>query len=72
MKGEAPRAKPKVRAPVAPQRQFMTNYCRRRRKESHYSATNRSLEEVLADFPYLTREDIQACLACAAALEKAA
>ncbi len=37
-----------------------------------YLASGMSLEEVLDDFPYLTREDIQACLAYAAALEKAA
>jgi uncharacterized protein (DUF433 family) len=37
-----------------------------------YLASGMSMEEVLDDFPYLTREDIQACLAYAAALEKAA
>ena len=37
-----------------------------------YLASGMSLEEVLDDFPYLTCEDIQACLAYAAALEKAA
>ncbi len=37
-----------------------------------YLASGMSLEEVLDDFPYLTREDIQACLAYAAAIEKAA
>ena len=37
-----------------------------------YLASGMSLEEVLDDFPYLTREDIQACLAYAAALETAA
>ena len=37
-----------------------------------YLASGMSLEEVLDDFPYVTREDIQACLAYAAALEKAA
>jgi uncharacterized protein (DUF433 family) len=37
-----------------------------------YLASGMSFEEVLDDFPYLTREDIQACLAYAAALEKAA
>jgi len=37
-----------------------------------YLASGMSVEEVLDDFPYLTREDIQACLAYAAALEKAA
>jgi uncharacterized protein (DUF433 family) len=37
-----------------------------------YLASGMSFEEVLDDFPYLTREDIQACLAYATALEKAA
>ena len=37
-----------------------------------YLVSGMSLEEVLDDFPYLTREDIQACLAYAAAIEKAA
>ena len=37
-----------------------------------YLASGMSVEEVLDDFPYLTREDIQACLAYAAAIEKAA
>ena len=37
-----------------------------------YLASGMSVEEVLDDFPYLTREDIQVCLAYAAALEKAA
>ena len=37
-----------------------------------YLASGMSFEEVLDDFPCLTREDIQACLAYAAALEKAA
>ena len=32
-----------------------------------YLAGGMSTEEILADFPYLTREDIQACLAYAAA-----
>jgi uncharacterized protein (DUF433 family) len=31
-----------------------------------------SPDEILADFPYLTREDIQACLAYAAAREQPA
>jgi len=31
-----------------------------------YLASGMSTEEILADFPYLTREDIQACLAFAA------
>jgi uncharacterized protein (DUF433 family) len=37
-----------------------------------YLASGMSFEEVLDDFPYLTREDIQVCLAYAVALEKAA
>lgn len=37
-----------------------------------YLASGMSVEEILGDFPYLTREDIQACLAYAAALQKAA
>jgi uncharacterized protein (DUF433 family) len=37
-----------------------------------YLASGMSVKEVLGNFPYLTREDIQACLAYAAALEKAA
>ena len=37
-----------------------------------YLAGGMSTEEILADFPYLTREDIQACLAYAAAREQAA
>jgi len=37
-----------------------------------YLASGMTVEEVLSDFPYLTREDIQACLAYAAALQKAA
>jgi uncharacterized protein (DUF433 family) len=35
-----------------------------------YLASGMSQEEVLADFPYLTREDILACLAYAADREK--
>ena len=35
-----------------------------------YLAGGMTVEEVLADFPYLTREDIQACLAFAADAEK--
>ncbi len=31
-----------------------------------YLASGMTQEEILADFPYLTREDIQACLAYAA------
>jgi uncharacterized protein (DUF433 family) len=37
-----------------------------------YLASGMSVEALLDDFPYLTREDIQACLAYAAAREKAA
>lgn len=37
-----------------------------------YLASGMSTEALLDDFPYLTREDIQACLAYAAAREKAA
>ena len=37
-----------------------------------YLAGGMSTEAILADFPYLTREDIQACLAYAAAREQAA
>jgi uncharacterized protein (DUF433 family) len=37
-----------------------------------YLASGMTVEEILSDFPYLTREDIQACLAYAAALQKAA
>ena len=37
-----------------------------------YLAGAISTEEILADFPYLTHEDIQACLAYAAAREQAA
>ena len=37
-----------------------------------YLAGGMSTEEILADFPFLTREDIQACLAYAAAREQAA
>ena len=33
-----------------------------------YLASGMSIEDVLRDFPYLTREDIQACMAYAAAL----
>jgi uncharacterized protein (DUF433 family) len=35
-----------------------------------YLAGGMSIEEILADFPYLTREDIPACLAYAAAREQ--
>lgn len=35
-----------------------------------YLASGMSIEEVLADFPDLTREDILACLAYAAARER--
>ena len=35
-----------------------------------YLAGGMSVEEVLADFPYLTREDILACLAFAADRER--
>lgn len=35
-----------------------------------YLASGMSFEEVLADFPKLTREDILACLAYAADVEK--
>jgi uncharacterized protein (DUF433 family) len=35
-----------------------------------YLASGMSKEEVLADFPYLTEEDILACLAYAADREK--
>lgn len=35
-----------------------------------YLAGGMTVEEVLADFPYLTREDIQACLAYAADSER--
>lgn len=31
-----------------------------------YLASGMTREEILADFPYLTKEDIQACLAYAA------
>jgi len=37
-----------------------------------YLASGMSIEEILDDFPYLTREDIRACLAYAAALQQAA
>ena len=37
-----------------------------------YLASGMSMEEILDDFPYLTREDIHACLAYAAAREQAA
>ena len=35
-----------------------------------YMASGMSQEEVLKEFPYLTEEDILACLACAADREK--
>jgi len=35
-----------------------------------YLASGMTMDEILADFPYLTREDIQACLAFAADREK--
>ena len=35
-----------------------------------YLASGMSVEDVLRDFPYLTREDIQACLAYAADRER--
>ena len=35
-----------------------------------YLASGMSIEDVLRDFPYLTREDIQACLAYAADRER--
>ena len=35
-----------------------------------YLASGMSEDEVLADFPYLTREDIRACLAYAAERER--
>jgi len=35
-----------------------------------YLAGGMTVDEVLADFPYLTREDIQACLAYAADSER--
>lgn len=35
-----------------------------------YLASGMSIEEVLADFPYLTRDDILACLAYAADRER--
>ena len=35
-----------------------------------YLAAGMSFEEILDDFPYLTREDIQACLAYAAERER--
>jgi uncharacterized protein (DUF433 family) len=35
-----------------------------------YLASGMSVDEVLADFPYLTKEDIQACLAFAADRER--
>ena len=37
-----------------------------------YLASGMSVQEVLDDFPYLTREEIQACLAYAAALQRTA
>ncbi|MDO8369900.1 MAG: DUF433 domain-containing protein [Candidatus Nitrotoga sp.] len=35
-----------------------------------YLASSMTPAEILADFPYLTAEDIQACLACAADRER--
>ena len=35
-----------------------------------YLAAGMSIEEILDDFPYLTREDIQACLSYAADRER--
>ena len=35
-----------------------------------YLAAGMSVDEILSDFPYLTREDIQACLAFAAERER--
>ena len=35
-----------------------------------YLASGMSIEEILDDFPYLTREDIRACLAYAADRER--
>lgn len=35
-----------------------------------YLASGMTVEEILADFDYLTREDIQACLAYAADRER--
>jgi uncharacterized protein (DUF433 family) len=35
-----------------------------------YLAAGMSVDEILADFPYLTRDDIQACLAFAADRER--
>lgn len=35
-----------------------------------YLASGMTVDEVLADFPYLTREDIQACFAYAAEHER--
>lgn len=35
-----------------------------------YLASGMTTDEILTDFPYLTREDIQACLAFAADREK--
>jgi uncharacterized protein (DUF433 family) len=37
-----------------------------------YLASGMSVEQIIEDFPYLTREDVQACLAYAAALQRAA
>lgn len=37
-----------------------------------YLAADMSIEEILADFPYLEREDILACLAYAAERERGA
>ena len=35
-----------------------------------YLASGMSVEEILADFPYLTRDDVHACLAFAANRER--
>lgn len=35
-----------------------------------YMASGMTVEEILDDFPYLTEEDIRACLSCAADREK--
>jgi uncharacterized protein (DUF433 family) len=35
-----------------------------------YLASGMTTEQILADFPYLTREDVQACLAYAAERER--
>jgi uncharacterized protein (DUF433 family) len=37
-----------------------------------YLASGMTVEEIIGDFPYLTREDILACLGYAAAREQAA